>query len=383
MFSNSYKSAVLKAIDVCEAVADGDFEARIVNITETGDAARLQHAINRLIDRSDAYLRESRASLEYVAANKYFRRISEKGMTGSFGEASRTVNAAMDAMQQKVSVFSSVVQNFEDQMRGVVDSVASAATELEASAQTMESATSAAAHQSTTVAAAAEEASVNVGSVAAATEELTNSVSEINQQVTHSSQITSDAVALVQETNKDISGLSQASEKIGEVVSLISDIANQTNLLALNATIEAARAGEAGKGFAVVASEVKTLASQTAKATEEISSQIGAIQTASNTAVSSIKNIGDTVANVNEIAATIAAAVEEQSAATSEIARNIDQAATGTTEVSANINDISHAVQESGIAGAQVLDASKELSEKGEMLRTGVSNFLEEVRKAI
>lgn len=383
MFSSSNRQAILKAIDVCDAVAAGNFEARIVNIAEAGDAARLMHAINRLIDRTDAYVRESKASLEYVAANKYFRRISEKGMTGSFGEASRTVNAAMDAMQQKVSVFSNVVQDFEDQMSGVVESVASAATELEASAQTMEGATSAAAHQSTTVAAAAEEASVNVGSVAAATEELTNSVSEINQQVTHSSQITSDAVALVQKTNEDITGLSEASEKIGEVVSLISDIANQTNLLALNATIEAARAGEAGKGFAVVASEVKTLASQTAKATEDISSQIGDIQTASNTAVSSIGRIGDTVANVNEIAATIAAAVEEQSAATSEIARNIDQAATGTTEVSSNINDISQAVQESGVAGAQVLDASKELSEKGEMLRAGVSSFLHEVRKVI
>lgn len=383
MFSNPYKSAVHKAIEVCEAVADGNFEARITGITETGEAARLQHAINRLIDRSDAYLRESRASLEYVAANKYFRRISEKGMPGSFGEASRTVNAAMDGMQQKVAKFSSVVQNFEDEMSGVVDSVTSAASELKTSAQTMEGAASAATQQSTTVAAAAEEASVNVGSVAAATEQLTNSVGEINQQVTHSSQITSNAVTLVKETNKDISGLSEASEKIGEVVSLISDIANQTNLLALNATIEAARAGEAGKGFAVVASEVKTLASQTAKATEEISSQIGDIQIASNTAVTSIKNIGDTVANVNEIAATIAAAVEEQSAATTEIARNIDQAATGTTEVSSNINEISQAVQESGAAGAEVLGASRELSEKGEMLRNSVSNFLEEVRKAI
>ncbi len=383
MFSNSNKTAIAKAITTCNAVAEGDFEARILNITEKGEAGRLLHAINRLIDRSDAYIRESRASLEYVSANKYFRRISEKGMTGAFGDASRTINGAMDAMEGRVKDFAKVVGTFEDEMEAIVETVASAATELEASAQSMKVTTTSAGEQATTVATAAEEAAYNVNSVSAATEELTNSIGEINQQVTNSAQITGDAVKIVEVTNQEINGLSIAAEKIGGVLSLISDIAEQTNLLALNATIEAARAGEAGKGFAVVASEVKGLASQTAKATEEIASQISGIQSASTKAVTSIEAISKTVASVKEISSTISATVEQQGAATQEIAENITKAAEGTTEVSASIGTIRDATEQSGHAAEQVLEASKELAQKGEVLRAGVSGFLVEVRKVI
>lgn len=383
MFSNDNKSAIAKAVEVCEAVADGDFEARIVNITEKGDAGRMLHAINRLIDRSDAYVRESRASLEYVATNKYFRRISTKGMSGSFGEAAQTVNRAMQSMEQRVSSFKNVIQNFEDQMQVMVEAVASAAIELERSARTMEGSTTTAIERATAVAAASEQASSNVGSVAAATEEMTNSVSEINRQVTHSSKITSEAVTEVSQANKDISGLSEASERIGQVIALITDIADQTNLLALNATIEAARAGEAGKGFAVVASEVKGLASQTAKATEEIGTQIAEIQSASTQAVTCIASIGKTISLVDEISSAIAAAVEEQSAATSEITRNIYQASSGTSEVNSNIAMVSETISETGEAASHVLSASGELAEKGEMMRAEVANFLREVRKVV
>ncbi len=383
MFFNDNKSAITKAISVCEAAARGDFEARVTNITEKGDAARLLNAINRLIDRSDAYIRESRASLEYVAGNKYFRRISESGMTGSFLEASRTVNNAMGVMEGRVSAFTGVVQNFETQMMASVNSVTSAATELEASANTMEGATSSASEQATVVAAAAEQASVNVSSVASATEEMTNSVGEINQQVSHSAQITSEAVREVEQANKDIGNLSGAAEKVGRVVSLIADIADQTNLLALNATIEAARAGDAGKGFAVVATEVKGLANQTAKATEEIREQISEIQSASNLAVTSVETIGKTISLVDEATTTIAAAVEEQSAATAEIGRNIDQTAVGTSEVSSNIASISQAVGETGTAATVVLSASSELTQNGQSMRAEVESFLTEVRKVI
>lgn len=383
MLSGNYKSAVRKALDVCNSVADGDFEARITNINERGPAGDLLHAINRLIDRSDAYVRETRASLEYVAANKYFRKISERGMLGAFGEASRTINNAMDAMEGRVSSFTDVVGQFEKEMGTAVDSVNGSASELQNSAKTMGSTTSSASEQSIAVAAAAEEASTNVNSVAAATEEMTNSVREISIQVNRASEITGAAVDEVRQADKDVGGLSEASRKIGDVVALIADIADQTNLLALNTSIEAARAGEAGKGFAVVASEVKSLATQTQTATEDIRKQITEIQEASNRAVEAIGKIGETMGRVDEVSTTIAAAVEEQSAATQEIAGNIDQASSGTTEVSSNIQLISQAITETDSAAAQVLNASEKLSRNGESMRTAVQTFLGEVRKVI
>jgi len=383
MFSLGNSSAIKKALDVCNAVADGDFEARVINITETGQAAELLHAINRMIDRSDAYVRETRASLEYVAANKYFRKINISGMTGTFGEAAGTINNAMQSMESRVAAFSDVVKVFETEMGNAVESVSSAAGELQQSAQSMGETTSSASEQSTSVAAAAEQASTNVGSVAAATEQMTNSVSEISSQVNRSSEITRAAVEEVRQANQDVQSLSDASKKIGEVVALIADIADQTNLLALNTSIEAARAGEAGKGFAVVASEVKSLATQTATATEDIGRQIGDIQDASNRAVEAIARIGDTMTRVDEVSTTIAAAVEQQSAATQEIAGNIDQASAGTAEVSSNIQLISQAVGQTDTVAAQVLTASENLTQNGESMRGAVQNFLVEVRKVI
>ena len=232
------------------------------------------------------------------------------------------------------------------------------------------------------VAAASEEASANVQSVASATEEMASSVNEISRQVQESSRIAHEAVDQARTTNDRVGELAKAASRIGDVVELINNIAGQTNLLALNATIEAARAGEAGRGFAVVASEVKALAEQTAKATGEISMQITGIQNATQESVGAIKQIGDTIGRMSEIASTIAAAVEEQGAATQEISRNVQQAAHGTTQVSSNIGDVQRGASETGSASAQVLSAAQLLSQDSERLKAEVGRFLNSVRAA-
>ncbi|MBC7580322.1 MAG: methyl-accepting chemotaxis protein, partial [Tardiphaga sp.] len=234
----------------------------------------------------------------------------------------------------------------------------------------------------TLVAAASEEASTNVQSVASATEEMASSVNEISRQVQDSARIASEAVVQAQTTNDRVAELAKAAARIGDVVELINTIAGQTNLLALNATIEAARAGEAGRGFAVVASEVKALAEQTARATGEISQQINGIQAATRESVNAIREIGDTIGRMSEIASTIASAVEEQGAATQEISRNVQQAAQGTQQVSANITDVQRGASETGSASSKVLTAAKSLSGESARLKLEVSKFLSSVRAA-
>jgi methyl-accepting chemotaxis protein len=279
-----------------------------------------------------------------------------------------------------VTKFVEMADNFESNVKTVVESVASASTEMEMSARTLSDTAEQTSGQSTAVAAASEEASTNVQTVAAAAEQLAQSVEEVGRQVQQSSNIARNAVDQAQKTNEEVEGLASAAEKIGEVVGLINDIASQTNLLALNATIEAARAGEAGKGFAVVATEVKSLADQTATATDEISSQIGAIQSATEHAVEAIKGISGTINELSEISAAIASAVEEQSAATREIAQSVEQAAAGTADVSQNITGVTSGAQQTGDAASQVLEAASELSKQAETLRGQVDGFLLEVR---
>jgi methyl-accepting chemotaxis protein len=271
---------------------------------------------------------------------------------------------------------------FEGTVGEIVETVSSAATELEASANSLTTMAERSQELATIVAAASEEASSNVQSVASSSEELTSSVNEIGRQIQESSRVAHEAVDQAQKTNNRVGELSKAAARIGDVVELINTIAEQTNLLALNATIEAARAGEAGRGFAVVAAEVKALAEQTAKATGEISQQVGGIQAATQDSASAIKEIGDTIGRMSEISSTIAAAVEEQGAATQEISRNIQHAAKGTVEVSSNIADVKRGAGETGSASAQVHSAAKSLSSESNRLKLEVGKFLNSVRAA-
>ncbi|MES2193872.1 MAG: methyl-accepting chemotaxis protein [Pseudomonadota bacterium] len=285
------------------------------------------------------------------------------------------------AMQRK-SDMHKMATAFESAVGEIIETVSSASTELEASASTLTSTAERAQELTILVAAASEEASTNVQSVASATEEMSSSVNEISRQVQESARIANDAVDQARKTNDRVAELSKAAARIGDVVELINTIAGQTNLLALNATIEAARAGEAGRGFAVVASEVKALAEQTAKATGEIGQQVAGIQAATLESVGAIKEISGTIARLSEISSTIAAAVEEQGAATQEIARNVQQAAQGTLQVSSNITDVQRGATETGSASSQVLSAAQMLSGDSNRLKTEVGKFLETVRAA-
>ncbi len=275
-----------------------------------------------------------------------------------------------------------LTEAFDSAISSVLKSVASASTELQATATSMTATAEETSSQATAVAAATEEASTNVQTVASASEELASSVNEISRQVTQSATIARKAVTEADRTNATVQSLFNEATGIGDVVKLISEIASQTNLLALNATIEAARAGEAGRGFAVVAAEVKSLAEQTAKATDQISTQVSSIQASSSEAVSAIKGISATINEISEIANVIASAVEEQGSATQEIARNVQQAALGTTEISSNVTGVQQAAGDTGAAAHQVLEASNELSRQSEMMRGEVESFLGNIKAA-
>ncbi|WP_114098936.1 methyl-accepting chemotaxis protein [Thalassospira profundimaris] len=264
----------------------------------------------------------------------------------------------------------------------IIETVAAAAVELQATADSMSRLASSASEQTVAVASATEQASGNVHSVASATEELNTSIEEINRQVVHSSEVARNAVDEVTKTKADLKELVDASENISNVLKLISDIADQTNMLALNATIEAARAGDAGRGFAVVANEVKNLSDQTAKATEEITRYVANLQTRTGSAVSQVDAVGKTVTDMEAIIATISSAIEEQTAATREIAFNVEQAATGTTVVSSNIATVSSAVNEAGTASGDVLRAVGMLSENFTTLKGATDHFVSTIRTA-
>jgi methyl-accepting chemotaxis protein len=287
-----------------------------------------------------------------------------------------------DAKIQRAQRVDGITRNFESLIGELVGSLSSSSTELEAAANTLTTTAEATGKNSSEAATASQEVSANVQSVASATEEITSSVHEIGRQVQEASRVAGDAVKQAQKTDTSIAELSQAASRIGDVVKLITAVAEQTNLLALNATIEAARAGEAGRGFAVVATEVKALAAQTAKATDEIGTQIAGMQAATKDSVAAIREIGATINQISEISSTIAAAVEQQGAATQEISRNVQYAAQRSNAVATSITDVSRGASETGSASSQVLSSAQMLSTESTRLRTEVEKFLLTVRAA-
>jgi methyl-accepting chemotaxis protein len=363
-------------------LSDGDRESEIPltgQRDEIGDMAQTVEFFKQSLIENER-LQAERRNAETRAQEEERKREAER-IEAERKEVEQREREAAER-QERADRVEKLIGEFDSQVSVALNAVASAASQMQLSAQNMSASADQTNRQATTVAAASEEATTNVQTVASATEELSSSIAEISRQVAQSNQIAQNAIEEAKQTNAKVEGLAEAAQKIGDVVSLINDIASQTNLLALNATIEAARAGEAGKGFAVVASEVKSLATQTSRATEEIGAQIAAIQGATDEAVQAIQGIGSTIGQIGEIATSVASAVEEQGAATREIANNVQQAATGTQEVSGNITQVTKAAGENQTLSGQMLQAANDLAKQGEKLREEVDRFLASVRAA-
>lgn len=379
-----YEKAFTEIESLSMAIAKGDLRKRIIKWDEYDTLSPVLSDLNQAIDLVDAYVREAGASLKAAGEKRYYRKFLTTGMLGDFGQGAKVINETSESIEaielEQASKMQQVAADFEGHVMEIIASLGAAAAQNSQLADVLIKNADETQSMSTTVAAAAEQATVNVEMVAAAAEELSSSVEEINRQVTTSSQKTADAKNGADSASQTIQQLSEASDKIGEVVKLISDIAEQTNLLALNATIEAARAGEAGKGFAVVASEVKSLANQTSDATSDIGQQISNIQQRTDSSVEAVNGISELIITINEIASMIAAATEQQSSATVEISRNIQEASEGTRNVSQTIGGVSMNAQQTLESAREMIEGADSMSQQIARLEQQSQAFLQQIR---
>ncbi len=379
-------SEVSRVTDVINRLKVGDFEARILNVSDGGKIKHLQQSTNSMVDYIDAFVRESTAVMDCINEGKYFRRILETGMHGSLLMGARSINTAAGAFQASQDDFAnrlmSMTDDFDANIVKFLVEISTAMEELSVISNGLDGVVKNGDKQANMLLNASDTAAENVNKVAAASEEMLASIREIAVQITSASRISSDAVVKVDEANGAIVSLKSNSDKIVEIVTMIKDIAEQTNLLALNATIEAARAGDAGKGFAVVASEVKALATQTARATEEIEAQVGSTQKSSQQAVDIISEVSKTIGDINEISTSISAAMEEHSVAMNEIVCSTQGAAENVSDVSGVASQVIASSESVKGASENLKVAADSLNKKSTSLNGEVEVFLSNIKTA-
>lgn len=370
--STSLAASIDKALKVCEAVAEGDFEARILNLQNDGELTPLFNAINRIIDRNDAFIRESAAAMKATQENRFYRKILETGMPGVFRVAAQRINASIDIIEQFHHQSHALAERVDRHVR----EVASCQEEIAEAANETIRKTDANSSNTIEVSKAARRTLENTNGVAAATEQMRASSQEIARQITLSADCAAKTLSETEFASGKIEGLEEATNEITSVVDLITKISKQTNLLALNATIEAARAGEAGKGFAVVASEVKNLANQTAAATENIVNQVNHIQATTTESVQAISSIKKITRELSEISAGISAAVEEQDAATAEISDQVNRLRQDIEVVTGSVTTLVQSSAASYSASIQVIWSAEDIDKPLHQLTDATSEFL-------
>jgi len=366
---------------VCREISKGNFEARLVNITESGQLADAQHAVNDMIDRCDAFIREASAAMDAVRHHKYYRRILREGLHGSLDIAAESINGATAAIERRVTAFDANTAQFEKSIEVVVSTLSNASSAMGDTAGNLSHGASITRERSSEVAAATEDAAANMQTVGSITTKLTDAGQDIRRGVDHSTQIARQAVARAGEANRIMKDMAAAADRIGKAVDLIGTIASQTNLLALNAAIEAAHAGETGKGFAVVAQEVKMLSNQTTQATREIADYIGKVQSTTKSAVEGIEAIGAIINEIDQNTSQVMQAVIQQTAATEEIAQSVGHASSGIRDITSAMRDVTENAGETENYAATTTVASSQLLEQSHTLATDVQAFLLTLRR--
>jgi methyl-accepting chemotaxis protein len=361
-----YRAFLPQLVEVCDRVARGDLEARLLGLGDDNALSVAEQKLNTLLDITDAFVRESKAALQAASGGRFHRLVLERGLPGTFRHAAGVINAASRQMHQQADA----LKKQQDEIARSAGGLSTASDALRDNSEAMKQDAAQASEQANKVAASADQLTGNMHTLAAGTEEMSLTIREIAKNASDASRVAAEAVAETARSNERVTSLGHSSSEIGKVVRIITSIAQQTRLLALNATIEAARAGVAGRGFAVVAGEVKELARETALATEDISKRIEAIQGDTQATMASIARIQEVVHRISELQTTIAAAVEEQTATTNEMSRNLAEGARGTTEIAAAIATVAEASKRTSAGATTSLVAAQELARMAADLQT-------------